>query len=129
MSAMEKAQTADPGILWRQKWINIGDMSWGRGASLFPDGGRGSPVHLRGEDPHDGGDPVNADDVSDGLKHVKVEEGLPRHRAVQPGLHERCPVLLQHPLRPADVVLANPGDAGIHNLAAEEGGSYNTLAC
>lgn len=27
MSAMEKAQTADPGILWKQKWVNIGDMS------------------------------------------------------------------------------------------------------
>lgn len=93
-------------------------------ASLFPAGRRGSPVHLRGEYPHYRRNPVNVDDVSDGLKHVKVEERLPRHRTIQSGLHKRCPVLLQHPLRSADVILANPGHAGIHNLAAEEGGSW-----
>lgn len=96
MSAMEKAQTADPGILWRQKYMSTSRPCVdGLLSSLFA--GR-SPVHLRGENTHYRGNPVNVDDVSDGLKHVKVEEGLPRHRTIQPGLHKRRPVLLQHPL-------------------------------
>lgn len=70
--------------------------SWKR--SFHPIGSRGSPVHLRGENAHYRGNPVDVDDVGDGLKHVEVEEGLTRDRAIQPGLHERCPVLLQHPL-------------------------------
>lgn len=98
-------------------------MCWYQDAPRFSDSRRGSPVHLRGENTHYRGNPVNADDVSDGLKHVKVEERLPRHRTIQSGLHKRCPVLLQHPLRSAHVILADPGHAGIHNLAVEEGGS------
>lgn len=100
MSAMEKAQTADPGILRRQNNIEIKSLFGCAGADAFllPGGSHGSPVHLCGEDAHYRGNPVDVDDVSDGLKHVKVEERLARDRAIQPGLHERCPVLLQHPL-------------------------------
>lgn len=87
---------------------------------VFPDSRCGSPVHLRGENTHYRGNPVDVDDVSDGLKHIKVEERLPWYRTIQSGLHKGCPVLLQHPLRSTDVVLANPGHAGIHNLAEEE---------
>lgn len=57
-----------------------------------------SPVHLCGEHTHHRGNSIDVDDVSDGLKHIKVEEGLPWHGAVQPRLHKRRPVLLQHPL-------------------------------
>lgn len=75
-----------------------------------------SPVHLGREHAHHRGRPVDVDDVGDGLQHVEVEEGLPRHGAVQPRLHERRPVLLQDPLRPAHVVLTDPGDSGVHHL-------------
>lgn len=80
----------------------------------------GSPVHLRGEHAHHGGNAVDVDDVGDGLKHVEVEEGLPRHGTVQPRLHERGPVLLQHSLRPADVIFADPGHSGINNLRGDK---------
>lgn len=75
-----------------------------------------SPVHLCGEHTHHRGNSVDVDDVSDGLKHIKIEEGLPWHRAIQPRLHERRPVLLQHPLWPTDVILTDPGHTRIHNL-------------
>lgn len=77
------------GMCWCQVFLE---------AFLFPVGSCGSPVHLCGENAHYRGNPVDVDDVGDGLKHVKVEEGLARDRAIQPGLHERCPVLLQDPL-------------------------------
>lgn len=100
MSAMEKAQTADPGMLRRHKRIDVKSVFLAPpgGAFLLPDRHGNSPVHLGGEHTHDGGGPVDVDDVGDGLEHVKVEERLPRDRAIQPGLHERRPVLLQHPL-------------------------------
>lgn len=117
MSAMEKAHTADPGILWAykrtSKFLHSRVVMWVK--SSF-----GSPVHLRGEHSHHWGNSVDLDDVSDGLKHIEVEEGLPGHRAVQPRLHKRRPVLLQHPLRPAYVIFTDSGHAGIHYLWGAE---------
>ena len=82
--------------------------------------GCGSPVHLCGEHPHHRGNAIDVDDVGDGLKHIEVEERLPGHGAVQPRLHKRCPVLLQHPLRPAYVIFTDSGHAGIHDLWGAE---------
>ncbi len=75
-----------------------------------------SPVHLCGEHAHHRGNSIDADDVSDGLKHIEVEERLPWHGAVQPRLHKRRPVLLQHPLWPTNIILADPGHTRIHDL-------------
>lgn len=78
-----------------------------------------SPVHLRGEHTHHRGNSVDVDDVSDGLKHIEVEEGLPWHWTIQPCLYKRCPVLLQHPLWPTDIIFTDPGHTGIYNLRGE----------
>lgn len=117
MSAMEKAHTADPGILWRKKYINamsMFDFVWS--VNLKTNSSHGSPVHLCGEHTHHRGNSVDVDDVSDGLEHIEVEERLSWHGAIQSRLHKRRPVLLQHPLWPTDVILTDPGHTGIHNL-------------
>ena len=93
---MEKAHTADPGILWRQR--NIHSLIQIFEISVLvhsaTSSSRGSPVHLCGEHAHHRGNPVDVDDVGDRLEHVEVEDGLPRHGAVQPRFHKRRPVLL-----------------------------------
>lgn len=78
--------------------------------------GVSSPVHLRGEHAYHGGNPVDVYDVRDGLQDIEVEEGLPRNGAVEAGLDEGGPVLLQHALGPPHVVLAYARHPGIHRL-------------
>lgn len=126
MSSMEKAHTAEPGILWRKKYTNL--MSTFDSLIFFfflvnlkTNSSHSSPVHLCGENTHHRGNSVDVDDVSDGLKHIEVEERFPWHGAIQPRLHKRRPVLLQHPLWPTDVILTDPGHARIHNLRGAGG--------
>lgn len=119
MSAMEKAHTADPGMLQRERINRCTLHVW----PLHPESCAAnniSPVHLCGEDSHHWGNPVDVDDVSDGLKHVKVEEGLAWHGAVQPRLYKRSPVLLQDPLWPSNIIFTDPGHTRIHNLRRAE---------
>lgn len=70
--------------------------------------------HIRGEDAVD---EVLLGQVEGALQLVVVEGDLARARAVEPGLHEGGPRVLQEEA-PADVVLADPRHAGIHRLAA-----------
>lgn len=73
------------------------------------------------EDSHIGGedavDEVLLGQVEGALQLVVVEGDLARARAVEPGLHEGGPRVLQEE-PPADVVLADPRHAGVHRLAA-----------
>lgn len=70
--------------------------------------------HIGGEDAID---EVLLRQVEGALQLVVVEGDLSGTRAVEPGLHERGPGVLQEK-SPADVVLADSRHAGIHRLAA-----------
>lgn len=109
MSSMLKAQTAEPGMLKREKKTMRTRMTVGAVPSSHGEhrasvgwGGLGfclsPPVELRGEDPDHGGDAIDLDDVCDGLQNIEVEKGISRDRAVKPSLQEGSPVFLQDPL-------------------------------
>lgn len=70
--------------------------------------------HVGGEDAVD---EVLLGQVEGALQLVVVERDLSGAWAVQPGLHERGPRVLQEKASP-DVVLTDPGHAGIHRLPA-----------
>lgn len=71
-----------------------------------------SYAHIGGEDAVD---QVELGQEEGALQLVVVEGDLPGARAVEPGLHERGPgVLQQEP--PSDVVLADPGGSGEHGF-------------
>lgn len=93
--------------------LNFWPLNWFNSTSEWS---HFSPIHLRGKNTHHRGNPVDVDDVSDRLQNVKVKERLSWHWAVQPRLHERCPVLFQNSLWPTDVILTDAGHARIHNL-------------
>lgn len=84
---MEKAHTAEPGMLCREKRIHVKSMLdlWSllclsrTRPDVKRDSSRASPVHLCGEHSHHRGNPVDVDDVSDGPKHIEVEERLSWH--------------------------------------------------
>lgn len=70
--------------------------------------------HIGGEDAVD---EVLLREVEGALQLVVVEGDLSGPGAVEPRLHERGPGVLQEEA-PTDVVLAHPGHAGVHRLAA-----------
>lgn len=70
--------------------------------------------HVGGEDAVD---EVLLGQVEGALQLVVVEGDLPGARAVEPGLHEGGPRVLQEEPA-ADVVLADAGHARVHRLAA-----------
>lgn len=69
------------------------------------------PVCRRGEHPQDDVPAVHPDDGAGGVEQVEVEVGIPGDGAVQAGLQERRPLLLQDALRPPQVALAHPRHA------------------
>ena len=74
------------------------------------------PVVGRGEGRHDDVPPVDVDDVGDGLEDVEVEVRVSGDGAVEAGLEKGRPLLLQHALGPAAVVLTHPGHPWKHHL-------------
>lgn len=74
------------------------------------------PVCRCGEDAEDDVTAVHVYDGTGGVQHVEVEVGISRHGAVESGLQEGRPLLLQHALRSALVALTHPGHTGHHNL-------------
>jgi len=123
---MSKAQTAEPGMLGgRGHGVNTSThpphpppCTEGSQPSLGVSVGhkRVRPVGRCGEDGQHHGAPVQLQDVRHGLDDVEVEVRVARHGAVEPGLEEGGPLLLQHPLRAPHVVLAHPGHPGHHHL-------------
>lgn len=77
---------------------------------------RSVPVCRCGEDAEDDVTAVHVYDGTGGVQHVEVEVGISRHGAVESGLQEGRPLLLQHALRSALVALTHPGHTGHHNL-------------
>lgn len=74
------------------------------------------PVQLGGENSNHRRHPINVDYVCNGLKDVKVEKGFSRNGTVQTSLNKRCPVFLQHPLRPSHVIFTDPSHSGVNRL-------------
>lgn len=71
----------------------------------------GVPVGRGGEHPQDDVPAVHPDDGAGGVQQVEVEVGVTGNRAVQTGLQERRPLLLQDALGAAAIALAHPGHA------------------
>lgn len=74
------------------------------------------PVVRCGEGCHDDVLPIDVDDVRHGLQDVEVEVRVARDGAVQAGLEEGGPLLLQDTWRAAAVVLTHPGHPRKHHL-------------
>lgn len=89
---------------------------WTSFRSFFPEGKLPGARY-----PHVGGEnaveQLQLGQVKGPLQLVVVEGDLPRARAVQPGLHEGGPRVLQQEAAP-DVVFAHPPGAGEHHPAA-----------
>lgn len=66
------------------------------------------PVSRSGKHPQDDVSAVHPDDGAGGVEQVKVEVGVPGDGAVQTGLQERRPLLLQDTLRPTLITFAHP---------------------
>lgn len=76
------------------------------------------PVRGRGEDPQDDVPAVHPDDGAGGVQEVEVEVGVAGDGAVESGLQEGRPLLLQHALGPPLVPLAHPSHSRHHHLRA-----------
>lgn len=76
----------------------------------------GAPVSRGGEHPQDDVSAVHPDDGTGGVQQVEVEVGVAGDGAVQAGLQEGRPLLLQDALGAAPIPLAHPGHAGHHHL-------------
>lgn len=76
------------------------------------------PVSRSGEHPQDDVPAVHPDDGAGRVEQVEVEVGVAGDGAVQAGLQERRPLLLQDALRPAQVAFTHPSYARHHNLRA-----------
>lgn len=74
------------------------------------------PVVRCGEGCHDNILPIDVDDVRHGLQDVEVEVRVARDGAVQAGLEEGGPLLLQDAGRAAAVVLTHPRHPRKHHL-------------
>lgn len=74
------------------------------------------PVGGRGEDPQDDVPAVHPDDGAGGVQQVEVEVGVAGDGAVESGLQEGRPLLLQHALRPSLVPLAHSSHSRHHHL-------------
>ena len=74
------------------------------------------PVAGGGEHAQDDVPPMHPDDGASGLQQVEVEVRVSGHGAVEPGLQEGCPRLLQDPLGPNQVTLTHPGHPGHQHL-------------
>lgn len=74
------------------------------------------PVIRCGEGRHHHILPADVDDVSHSLQDVEVEVRVAGDGAVESGLEEGGPLLLQDTGRAASVVLANPGHTRKHHL-------------
>lgn len=85
------------------------------------------PVGWSGEYGQDDVPAVHPDDGTDGVKQVKVEMGITRDRAVQTGLQERCPLLLQNTLRTTLVTLTHPSHTWHHHLWETRHGEANEV--
>lgn len=59
---------------------------------------------------------MHPDDGAGGVQQVEVEVGVAGNGAVQTGLQEGRPLLLQDALGAAAIALAHPGHAGHHHL-------------
>lgn len=75
-----------------------------------------APVGRCGEHPQDDVPAVHPDDGAGGVEQVEVEVGVAGHGAVEAGLQERRPLLLQDALRAALVAFTHPGHARHHHL-------------
>lgn len=69
------------------------------------------PVSWGGEHPQDDVSVVHPDDGAGGVEQVEVEVGVAGDRAVQTGLQEGRPLLLQDALGAAAITFAHPGHA------------------
>ena len=73
------------------------------------------PVRRRGKQSQDDVPALHAYDVAGGVEQVEVEVRVSRDGAVQPGLQERSPLLLQHTLGAPEIPLthtSHPGQIG-----------------
>lgn len=61
---------------------------------------------------------MHPDDGAGGVQQVEVEVGVAGDGAVESGLQEGRPLLLQHALRPSLVPLAHPSHSRHHHLRA-----------
>lgn len=77
------------------------------------------PVQLCGEDANHRGDPIYFYYICNGLQDIKVKEGFSRDRAIQAGLHEGGPVLLQNSLGSTHVILAYARHTGEDRLQSQ----------
>lgn len=85
----------------------------------------GAPVRRGGEHPQDDVSAVHPDDGTGGVQQVEVEVGVAGDGAVQAGLQEGRPLLLQDALGAAPIALAHPGHAGHHHLCWARHGKTN----
>lgn len=63
---------------------------------------------------------MHADDGAGGVQQVEVEVGVAGDGAVESGLQEGRPLLLQHALRPSLVPLAHSSHSGHNYLRVRE---------
>lgn len=86
------------------------------------------PVQLGGENSNHRRHPINVDYVCNGLKDIKVEKWFSRNGTVQASLNKRCPVFLQHPLRPSHVIFTDPSHSGVNRLRWEKNSGRNSAS-
>lgn len=73
---------------------------------------------------------MHPDDGAGGVQQVEVEVGVAGNGAVQTGLQEGRPLLLQDALGAAAIALAHPGHTGHHHLGRfgeREGGEETAV--